>query len=348
MPEPKSSKVFFAGAKAKNYKLWWDPSSSMLAKLERVFFAGGMDKICKGKVGIKMHFGEPGNTHYIRPAYAGRLVELIKKSGGKPVFIETSGLGSLAGRTTAKLHLEAARKNGFTKETVGAEIVMIDGDDGLAAINEKTFVAKGIKELDSVVVLSHLTAHIQAGFGGAIKNIALGCVNKLGKYNVHYTGAPCIDKSLCNKCDACLEVCPVEGAIADYEITSTCMPCGFCIDACSEGAVKASWRSAKELSLQIAENAAEVLKYAKKTACITLAIDILPHCDCHPFSDVPFAPDIGILASHDIVAIDRASIDIIGIERLKKLNPQTSPELQLKRAEELGIGSQKYEMTKVE
>jgi len=344
----KIPKVFFAGAKAKNYKLWWDPGSSMLAKLERVFFAGGMDKICKGKVGIKMHFGEPGNTHYIRPAYAGKLVELIKKSGGKPVFIETSGLGSLAGRTTAKLHLEAARKNGFTKETVGAEIVMIDGKNGMESINEKTLVAKGIKELDSLIVLSHLTAHIQAGVGGAIKNVGVGCVNKVGKYKVHHTGPPKIEKSLCSKCNKCIEVCPVEGAIEEYEITEKCKPCGACIDACPEHAIKAEWKSSKEVALQIAENAAEVLKYVKKASYITLAIDILPHCDCHPFSDTPFVPDIGIIASDDIVAIDRASIDLVGKEKFYKLHPQTCPELQVEKSEELGIGSQKYEIVTVE
>lgn len=342
------SRVYFVSAKARDYKIWWDPRASMLNKLERIFYSAGIDKICRNRrVAVKMHFGEPGNTHYIRPCYASKLTELIKNSGAKGVeYIETSGLGMLANRTTLKKHLEAARKNGFTKETIGAEIVFIDGEDGLDSI-ENSFVAKGLKNYDTLIVLSHVTAHIQAGFGGAIKNIALGCVTKKGKYYVHYKHKPEIDKELCNKCNACIEICP-RNAIKDYEISDACEPCSACIDACRINAVKAEWNDNKTTAERIACNASDVLKHVESSAFINLAIDILPHCDCHPFSDVPFKSDIGMLASNNIVAIDKASIDLLSLEKLKKLNPGTYPEMQLKKAEELGLGKSDYELIEIE
>ena len=342
------SEVYFISAKAKNHRVWWDPSSSMLSKLERIFYRAKINEICKGKrVAVKMHFGEPGNTHYIRPCYASKLTELVKNSGAKSVeYIETSGLGMLANRTTAKKHLEAARKNGFTRETIGAEIVFIDGGDGLSGI-ENSFAAKGLKNYDTLIALSHLTAHIQAGFGGAIKNIALGCVTKKGKYFVHYKDRPEIDKSLCNKCNACIEICP-KNAIRNYEITSACEPCSACMDACNVNAIKAEWNDNKTAAERIAYNAYEVLRQVENHAFITLAVDILPHCDCHPFSDIPFRKDIGILASRDIVAIDKACLDLLSINGLKNLNPDTYPEVIISKAEELGLGKSSYELTEIE
>ena len=355
-----ASKVYFASARVPNYQNWWMPKESMARKMERVFYACGLDEICSGEVALKLHMGEPGDTHYIRPIFAATLADLVKKEGGRPTVIETSGMGWLANRTSEEKHLEAARRNGFTKETIGAEIRMIDGEFGLDNI-PGSIVAKGLSDFDSMIVLSHVTGHIQAGFGGAIKNIGLGCVTKAGKYRVHHSEKPVIDKKKCTKCNKCLEICPTQGAIEEYGVTDSCTLCSLCLDVCEPCAIKAGFRDPLSLTKMVAENAAAVLKHMGSVGFVNLAIDVLPHCDCHPFSDVPIVPDIGVLASLDALAVDRASVDkvneVVGVEgsaasdssalepgsdKFKAVNPRTYWKAQLERAEELGIGSQKY------
>jgi uncharacterized Fe-S center protein len=336
----------------------------MIRKMERVFYACGLDEVCHGEVALKLHLGEPGDTHYLRPIFAVTLVDLIRKEGGSPTVIETSGLGLLAGRTSEMRHLEASRRNGFTSETLGAEIKMIDGALGLDTI-PGSIVAKGMTDFDSMVVLSHVTGHIQAGFGGAIKNIGLGCVAKHGKYLVHHHVPPEIDFEKCTKCNECIKICPSD-AIKDYRVTDACTFCSLCLDVCEPCALTAAFRDKIDLTKMIADNASEVQKHVDSTGFFNLAIDVLPHCDCHPFSDVPMVPDIGVLASLDPLAVDRACIDKVnespgtpcssagdhhalceGDDKFNAVNPGTSWRAQLMRAEELGIGSQKYEFETV-
>ncbi len=333
--------------------------------MERVFYTAEFSSLCKGDVAVKLHLGEPGDTHYLRPIFASTLVDIIKKEGGRPVVVETSGMGWLANRTSAQRHLEAARRNGFTEETIGARIKMIDGEMGLDSMPD-SIVAKGLSDFDSLIVLSHVTGHIQAGFGGAIKNIGLGCVTKAGKYHVHHTKKPEIIKGKCTKCNKCLEVCPIDGAIEEYGITDTCSLCSLCLDVCEPCAITAGFRDPVSLTKKVSENAAMVLDRIERAGFINLVIDVLPHCDCHPFSDVPIVPDIGVLGSLDPVAIDRCSIDLVnnstgvhgtslsasalekGADKFIAVNPRTSWKAQLNRAEELGIGRQEYKITKVE
>ncbi len=211
-----------------------------------------------------------------------------------------------------------------------------------------------------------VTGHIQAGFGGAIKNIGLGCVSAKGKYRVHHVGRPVIDKVKCTECDECVEICPSD-AVKEYSITEECTYCSLCLDVCRPNALTAEFREPISLTKTIAENAGEVLDKIDKAGFINLAVDVLPHCDCHPFSDLPFIPDIGVFASFDPLSIDRASIDMVndsygnrgtsaedskslerGSDKFTAVNPCTSWQAQLDRAEELGLGSQKYNLVSVE
>ncbi len=326
--------------------------------MERVFFSAGLDKGIKGTVGLKIHMGEPGDVHYLRPIYASKMVDVIKGLGGEPVIVETSGLGHTPGRTSATKHLEAARRNGFCEETVGAPIRMVDGEGGLEGM-QGSIVAQGLEELDSLIVLSHATGHIQAGFGGAIKNLGLGCVTKPGKYRVHFEGPPRINEK-CDLCGECVLVCPVN-AIKDGAISEKCVGCNACLDVCTKGAVVVKETAGEELVVRIAENASAVIDAVGNIGCINLLVDILPHCDCHPHSDIPIVPDIGVLSSRDPVAIDKASIDLInrspgissseaeeanalnpGSDKLSLINPQTNWRIQIETAEKLGLGKQEY------
>jgi uncharacterized Fe-S center protein len=356
-----TSEVHFASARVVDFRDWWVPKESLLEKMERVFFSAGLDKIIKegGSVGIKVHFGEPGDVHYIRPAYVSKLVDIIKGLGGKPVIVETTGLGWRPGRTSKEKHLAAARKNGFSEETVGAPIIIADGDDGLDGTDGEIPVAKGIADLDSLIFLSHVTGHIQAGFGGAIKNIGVGCVTKPGKFRIHFNGTLKIDAELCDECEKCVEECPVDGAVTPPVIDETvCLPCNVCLDVCDRQAVKAGFNDKETLARRIAENAKAVVDAAgDNIGYINLLVDVIPHCDCHPHSDIPIIPDIGVLASTDPVAIDMASIDLIneapgidgsafegGDDKLTSINPDTHWRVQFDTAEELGVGNKEYKL----
>lgn len=355
--------VYFASSRVREFRKWWVPEQSLLKKMERVFFSAGLDNVVEGTVGLKVHMGEPGDVHYLRPIYASKMVDIIKGLGGDPVIVETSGLGWIPGRISATKHLEAARRNGFCEETVRAPILIVDGEDGLDGI-KGSIVAKGIGELDSMIVLSHSTGHIQAGFGGAIKNLGLGCVTKTGKYRVHFEGPPKINEK-CDLCGECVLVCPAD-AIKDGTISEKCVCCNACLDVCSKGAVDVKETTYEELSVRIAENASAVVDVVGNIGYINLLVDIIPHCDCHPHSDIPITPDIGVLSSHDPVSIDKASVDLInrspgilsseaekanalnpGSDKLSLINPQTNWRIQIESAEKLGLGKQEYVLKEI-
>ncbi len=358
-----ASDVHFASARVKDFRKWWVPKGSLLSKMESVFISAGLDKLVKegGSVGIKVHFGEPGDVHYLRPAYVSKLVDIIKGLGGKPVIVETAGLGWKPGRTSREKHLRAAAKNGFSEETIGAPIKIADGDDGLDGTGGEIPVAKGIADLDALIFLSHVTGHIQAGLGGAVKNLGVGCVTKPGKYRIHFDGPLKIDTELCDECGKCVEECPVPGAVKPPVINETvCLPCNVCLDVCDRRAVKVNILDFETMPKRIAENAKAVVDVlGDKIGYINLLVDVIPHCDCHPHSDIPVVPDLGVLASLDPVAIDVACVDLIneapgiegsafegGEDKFTAINPKTNWKIQLNTAVELGVGKKEYTLLK--
>ncbi len=360
--------VFYANARVKEFRRWWAPEKSLLRRMERLFFEAGLDDlVARGaRVGIKLHMGEPGNVHHIRPIYASTLVKVVKELGGAPAIVETCGLGTSRGRTSAEKHLDAARRNGFAEETLGAQIAMMDGEKGLdCSYVDGVAIAKGLLELDSLIVLSHATGHLETGFAGAIKNLALGCVAKPGKYRVHHTGKPWIESGRCDSCEECVAACTVGAIKLDPpRIGEECIECGDCLDACERGAIKAKVNDASVIARRVAENAASVAKAAKgRIGYMNMLMDILPHCDCHPHSDIPIVPDLGVLASKDPVAIDHASIELInsspGIagseaehagalgrssDKFLLINPSADWRRQIRAAEESGIGNRIYSL----
>lgn len=354
-----AAEVFFTDMRASS-------SLNLLDKLARLFHRAGLGEIISKEdyVAIKLHVGEPGNLSYIRPPYVGRLVQGIKDLGGRPFLTDANTLYR-GGRDNALSHLETALHNGFSYSTVGAPFIAADGLRGLdyvrVPINGKHIrearVAAAVYQADGLLVLSHFKGHLGTGFGGAIKNLGMGCASRPGKQEQHDNVLPRINKSQCRGCGRCIRWCPTEAITLDGGKAriepSKCQGCAECIAVCTHGAVGFSF-AGDLVSLQekMAEYAlAATMDKGGKCSYINFLCDISPDCDCNSWNDVPLVSDIGFLASKDPVALDQASVDLVNKAAGKDLfcshHRGTNWRAQLDHAEAMGLGSRAYRLVRV-
>jgi uncharacterized Fe-S center protein len=323
-------------------------------------------------VAVKVHMGEYGGSAYLRPPIVRRVCDLIKEAGGKPFVTDTTALYPL-GRFTASQYLATAAYNGFTEESMEVPVVIADGErgyDGEWADTpkrvsncslDKIKIAREIFDADSMIVLSHLKGHELSGFGGSIKNVAMGCVTKESKAAQHKVNLGVIDLSKCTGCGQCVEACAFqalsllkEKIVRDKE---ECMNCNNCLYTCPEGVFSLPPQAKERFQVYLAHAAAGVLsRFHFKVAFINFVQDITPLCDCVTPSGLPVAPDIGILASPDVVAIDKASLDLIAQSRfggkfadansldvLGEING-TDSLIQIRTAQKLDLGNMEYQL----
>ncbi|MDI9611207.1 MAG: DUF362 domain-containing protein [Archaeoglobales archaeon] len=344
---------------------WYQPKLSLVSKLKKLIDESGiLEDVQKGDiVAVKTHFGDRGTTKTLRSVYIRAVVEKVIEAGGRPFVTETTGLGMIRPRCTAIGRLEIAEENGYTQQTLKAPIIIADGLLGMDFVEvpidgkylKKVFVAKAIAEADAVVFCTHFKLHMQSGIGGSIKNVGVGCVAKPSKFDLHASGYPKILAEKCTKCGKCIKICPTN-AIQDYRIIEEkCLRCTGCAEVCKEDAVEINWLLGKEVGDRIVECAKGVSKVAKKMSFLNFILDVTPHCDCHPYSDNSLISDIGILASKDMVSIDKASYDLYlkaqptsDFLATNRFWQWTAPESMLEFAEELGLGEQRYKLTKIE
>ncbi len=368
------SDVFFADMRASAHR-------GMPAKLGALFDQAGLgDIIHPGDlVAIKTHFGERGGSAFVPSFYLRTLVEKVKEAGGKP-FLTDAGTLYVGSRANACDHIRTAAMHGFDLATVDAPIIIADGLVGGDFVEveiagrhfQKVKIASAAAYADALLAVSHLTGHEVSGFGAAMKNIGMGLGSRGGKQQMHSDMRPRVDDTRCNACARCLRWCPAEaisirGEGKDKSASideSVCIGCGECTAMCVEGAISIRWGSQPQtVQEKIAEYAAGVLKdKGGHAAFFNFLMHISPACDCWDFSDAPIVPDIGILCSRDIVAIDRASVDLVaqaapikdsragdmsaGQEKFSGLTPVAwAP--QLEHAEWLGLGNQKYTLIKI-
>ena len=294
-------------------------------KLQKLIRKAGIGEIdMDGKfVAIKMHFGELGNLSFLRPNYARAVADVVKELGGKPFLTDCNTLypGS---RKNALEHLYCAWENGFTPMTVGCPILIGDGlkgtDDVAVPVEGGEYVkeakiGRAVMDADIFISLTHFKGHESTGFGGAIKNIGMGCGSRAGKAEQHNDGTPVVDEDACRGCRLCQKLCANDGLIFDAEKRKMridpdkCLGCGRCLGGCNFDAIHfVSDNANAVLNCRMAEYTKAVLS-GRPNFHISLVMDISPNCDCHCENDAPILPDIGIFASFDPLALDQACAD---------------------------------------
>jgi uncharacterized Fe-S center protein len=352
------------------------------AKLKKLIKRAGIGDIdMNGKfAAIKLHFGELGNISYLRPNYAKAVADVVKEFGGKPFLTDCNTLypGS---RKNALEHLECAWENGFTPLTVGCPVLIGDGlkgtDDVVVPIVggeylKEAKIGHAIMDADVFISLTHFKGHEMAGFGGAIKNIGMGCGSRAGKKDQHSNGKPQIETELCRGCLRCQRECANNGLVFDEASkkmavdTDNCVGCGRCLGACNFDAIMfPNWAAVAEMNCRIAEYAKAVVD-GRPNFHISLVVDVSPNCDCHGENDVPILPDLGMFASFDPLALDQACADacmkaspLPGSQLAKNMakpdfvdqhdhftnsTPESEWRTCLAHAEKIGLGTRDYEL----
>lgn len=373
------SKVYFTDFRAKL-------GEGLPAKLQRLIRTAGIETMdMDGKfVAIKMHFGELGNLGFLRPNYAKAVADVVKTQGGKPFLTDCNTL-YVGSRKNALEHLYCAWENGFTPMTVGCPILIADGlkgtDDIAVPVSGGTYIkeaklGRAVMDADVFISLSHFKGHENAGFGGAIKNIGMGCGSRAGKKEMHCNGKPTIDPALCRGCRRCQQECANGALCYDEQARKVrldadkCVGCGRCIGACNFDAISfENWAAVKEMNCRMAEYTKAVLD-GRPHFHISLVVDVSPFCDCHPENDVPILPNIGMFASFDPLALDQACVDaclqaqpLPGThlteqmahpdfhdhhDHFENTTPNAEYKTCLEHSEKLGIGTRAYELVTIQ
>jgi uncharacterized Fe-S center protein len=310
-------------------------------------------------IALKIHFGEKGNKSHINPNSLLALVKFLKNSGAKPFLFETNTLYH-GERMNAIDHMALAYNHGFGKLNIPIIIGDgIKGDDCLEVeINKKNFkkcfIARAIKDIDYLLVLSHFTAHMLTGFGAAIKNLGMGCASRRGKLAQHCEISPQINLKKCAKCGVCANNCPAKAIVKEesYRIISDkCIGCAQCISVCPRSAINIIWSEGYGLICEkLAEYALASVK-GKKSFYVNFCLYITKECDCMNKEEKGFVKDLGLLFSQDPVAIDKASVDLIikdaGRDAIKEVHPKINYLHGLEYAQSIGLGSLEYKLIEI-
>lgn len=368
-----ASTVYFADMRTGNRE-------NLFKKLQRLLAAGGLEQIvARGDLtAIKLHFGERGGHAYIRPTFIRTIVDAVKARGGKPFLTDSSTLYP-GERKEAVSALTCGIENGFAYAVVGAPLIMCDGLRGHSArrvqvageLLQQVDIALGILEADTLLTVSHFKCHELTGFGGAIKNLAMGCSSREGKLQQHSNVAPKVAEKLCTACAVCFKACAHE-AISFLEGKARinperCVGCGRCITVCEEKAIQIQWNEeAPKVMKKMAEYALGALSgKAGKALFVNFVTQLSPACDCYGHSDAPIVADQGILISTDPVAIDQASADLVnaapglpgtalrsglepGGDKFRGVHPGIDWEVTLEHAEQVGLGRRAYQLVRLE
>ncbi len=355
---------------------------NLLQKLKRLCITAGIKSIDFNNkyTAIKIHFGELGNLAFLRPNYARVVADLVKELGGKPFLTDCNTL-YVGSRKNALDHLETAYLNGFNPYATGCHVLIADGlkgtDEALVPVNgtyvKEAKIGRAIMDADVLVSLNHFKGHENTGFGGALKNLGMGCGSRAGKMEMHSDGKPYVRTKKCIGCHACARICAHDAPQFDADNKASidqarCVGCGRCIGVCPADAVVPGNSSSNDLlNCKIAEYGKAVLD-GRPSFHISLICDVSPNCDCHSENDAAIIPNVGMLASFDPVALDVAAADLCnrqpvlssshigepahahpaGTADVFALNhPDTNWRTCTEHAERIGLGQRAYTLIKI-
>lgn len=359
----------------------WKYEDSMPGKVERLLKEVGMLNYFSPEewVAVKTHFGSEGAHRILRPVFLKKVTDALKKIGAKPFITDTVRIKGLD-------YLEVANQNGLNHLSVGAPVVLADGLYGNDNIMVKAgeilgeiAVASLIHDVPAMVVCSHVKGHINSGYAGAIKNLAMGGVSsshrtcgwKCGRGSMHTFGSGEIvwDPEKCELCYQCRDICPLDAiTFRDDQLVwegDVCWRCGRCERVCQSESLSLPGDDERFMR-SLAEAAKAVLSTfePKKVIFINFLTEIQPECDCMPTADVPVIQDGGVLVSDDIVAVEQASIDLLrrsaplpgslaqdrkiaeGEDIFSRLHDKPYM-IQIEEAENLGLGVRKYDLVTI-
>ncbi len=372
------SRVYFINARVDTF----DYKDSVEGRLERTLKKIDLKKYFSEDelVPVKMHLGNPGAHHTIRPNFVRLVVDQLKKINTKPFVTDSV-------RLRAYEYLDAANRMGYNAMSLDAPVIIADGIFGLDSVKVKAgkilkelSIPSAIHDATSMMVLSHVKGHIDSGLAGAIKNLAMGCVTAMprgcdwkeggrGKMHFQMDELMAWHRNLCTFCGICVRTCPLDAISIKGKSflvdEKKCWRCGRCVRVCPEKALTVPI-SMKNFSVSLAEAAKTVLSTFEKGKVfyVNFLFDIQPECDCMAVSDTPVVQDQGILLSDDIVAVDQASLDLIakaqGLPQSKAAElkrkrytdilgvlHEKDSRIQIKAAEKLGLGKSDYRIIEV-
>jgi uncharacterized Fe-S center protein len=356
-----ASKVYFIKASIK------DGEEAISKKACELFKAGVFANCFKENdfTAVKVHVGEAGNNTYISASCIKGLVDELLKLKIKPFVTDTSTL-YVSQRRNAVDHAVLAAKHGFNQEKLGIPFIVADGLLGTSEtavkingqINKEVFIADDIARCQSLLSVAHYTGHLGACFGATLKTLGMGCASKKGKKKQHAALTFSIGDD-CVRCGECFKHCPADAITLDkvkaHIDHDKCIGCAECLAVCRFNAVKCNWGQESEvLQKSIAEHALGVLKGKRNRAVFfNFIISVTKDCDCFDTPNMPkIVDDIGIAASTDPVAVDKAALDLVENQAGRKMaelirNEKLDPRYQIEHAEHIGLGSTDYELVKI-
>lgn len=358
-----SSKILFSSVDYDRY----DGDVTLPAKFKRLLDKMGFEDVVKDKwTAVKMHVGRGIGYTTIPPMFVKILVDKLKACGAR-VFVTDQ-------------MVDGAESRGYTENFLGVPVVPVCGVMDKYYYEEhvdfrdfkNVDIAGNIQDAEVMIDLSHVKGHGACGYGGACKNIAMGCVTDRTRQQIHgLEGGLSWDESLCTHCEACVGSCNHSANKFNdegkYEVFfHHCTFCHHCLKVCPVGAITKTADRYDDFQTGMALCTEKVLSKFKPghVFYINFLVNITALCDCWGLTTPSLVPDIGIMASKDIVAIERASIDAIKIENLIQSGVPTGtdmsgeghlfqrlhgkdPYVQLRELEKRGLGTQEYNIEEV-
>jgi hypothetical protein len=339
-----------------------DPADAIAAKAKAAYLATGFNGLIAAGdfTALKIHFGEKGNRGHIRAAWLPGVVDEVRSRAPRAFLTDSNTLYTGA-RSNAVDHIRLAWEHGFRPEVLDVPVIIADGliggdvreSRGEAGHVAAAKISGAVRGADAMLVLTHVTGHLQTGIGASIKNMGMGCASRAGKLDQHASSHPRIQAKSCRDCGLCREHCAA-GAIRQLEgrveiDDGRCTGCGECMVVCKFGAVRWRWdEDVKRVQEKVAEYAKLVQDHFRgKIAFLNFILHVTKDCDCMATSQRPIVSDVGIVASRDAVAADKASADLVLRQAGKdpfRAGYDLDWSLQMRHGQKIGLGSLDYEL----